>query len=102
MGEKALIPQAIRNLFEDPKFGRTTLGGTLGLLASAANDGLVGGFISNLLGATIGSGVAIVTATGAFVGFLTANAKEEKELIQTQEERPLIEVIEKKSLIEVQ
>eukprot|EP00980_Cylindrotheca_fusiformis_P002063 scaffold456_cov73-Cylindrotheca_fusiformis.AAC.5 len=70
--EKAFIPQAARNILEDPKFGSTTLGGTVGLLASAANDGVLGAFVSNLLGATIGSGIAVVAATGAIIGLLTA------------------------------
>lgn len=71
--EEALLPEAAINLLQEPAFGSTTIGGAFGLLASAANDGLVGGFISNLLGATIGSGVALSTAAGAVVGLLLSS-----------------------------
>lgn len=74
--EEALLPDSPRILLEDPKFGSPTISGAFGLLASAANDGIVGGFVSNLLGATIGSGVAVSTAAGAVIGFLlTAQAE---------------------------
>jgi hypothetical protein len=75
--EEALIPQSAREFLEDPKFGSTTVGGALGLMASAADDGLLGGFVSNLFGATIGSGVAVMAATGAVVGLMTATTNEQ-------------------------
>lgn len=74
--EEALIPQAARDFLEDPKFGSTTVGGALGLLASAADDGFLGGFVSNLLGATIGSSVAVMAAAGAIIGLITATTNE--------------------------
>jgi hypothetical protein len=74
--EEALIPQAARDFLEDPKFGSTTVGGAFGLLVSAADDGFLGGFVSNLLGATIGSGVAVMAATGAIIGLITATTNE--------------------------
>ncbi|CAJ1954785.1 unnamed protein product [Cylindrotheca closterium] len=76
--EEALLPEAARNLLENPNFGSTTIGGAFGLLASAANDGLVGGFVSNLLGATIGSGVAVTTAAGAVIGLLLSAQSSDK------------------------
>lgn len=83
--EDALLPEAARTLFEDPKFGSTTIGGAFGLLASAANDGLIGGFVSNLLGATIGSGVAMSTAAGAVIG-LHLSAQDNAEQLPTDME----------------
>ncbi|KAL3937870.1 MAG: hypothetical protein SGBAC_007103 [Bacillariaceae sp.] len=85
--EEALLPEAARTLFEDPKFGSTTIGGAFGLLASAANDGLIGGFVSNLLGATIGSGVAMSTAAGAVIGLLLS-AQENAEQLPNDMELP--------------
>ena len=83
---ETLIPQAARKVLVNPKFSFTTAGGFVGLLASAANDGLVGAFVSNLLGATVGSGVALTTAMGAFIGLLSAS-KESLEEVGTPEER---------------
>jgi len=77
--EEALLPEAARNLLDDPKFGSTTIGGAFGLLASAANDGLIGGFVSNLLGATIGSGVAVSTAAGAVIGLLLSAQQQQQQ-----------------------
>lgn len=77
--EEALLPEAALNLLDDPKLGPTTLGGVLGLLTSAANDGVIGAFVSNLLGATIGSGVAVSTAAGAVIGLLLAKQNSSDE-----------------------
>jgi protein Mpv17 len=91
--EKALIPRVALDVLEDPKFSRTTLGGVFGLLASAANDGLLGGFVSNLLGATIGSGVAVMAATGALIGLVTASDNEDqKEFPEEQMARQQVEI----------
>lgn len=92
---ETLIPQAARDVLINPKFGLTTVGGFVALLTSAANDGLVGSFVSNLLGATVGSGVALTTAMGAFIGLLSAS-KQSLEEIGTPEEQMMKQVNEGK------
>lgn len=88
--EEALIPQAAREILEDPKFGSTTLGGAIGLFASAANDGFLGAFVSNLLGATIGSGVAVMAATGAIIGLLSATIDETNDMLLEMPETKMV------------
>ena len=79
--EKALIPQVARDALADPKVGATTAGGAVGLLAAAADEGLIGEVVAGMLGAEAGAGVMAMTAIGAGIGLLTASQSENEETI---------------------
>ena len=51
----------------------TTGGFAAGLIASAANEAIIGEAVGELVGAEVGVGVAVVAAAGAGIGLLAAN-----------------------------
>lgn len=87
---KALVPRQVSEAVESvgdvlgdlPDMVGASAGGlTVGLLASAADDAVIGSAVGAALGAQAQVGVAVVTVVGAGVGYLAAEASGDKNKI---------------------